>query len=166
MVPLRRASTRFGPPALISDWAPMRLRVRPAQFTTTVVAGSGAIVPTRMTSSAPGTLVAVGMLIAWYSSNRRASTTTTSAPVRSIAARFSAVTSGVPAVTAISSPNALLGALTSANSSPSAAQPARPPASSDTSRYPRPRSVRTARSASPEPAPAELASPPVPASSP
>ncbi len=82
MVPLRSATTRFGSPALISDCVPMMLRVRPAQFTTTRVAGSGASAPARMTSSAPGTLVAVGMLIVWYSSNRRASRTTTSAPLR------------------------------------------------------------------------------------
>ena len=127
--------TRLAWPTLISDWVPMMLRVRPAQFTTTVVAGSGASAPTRRTSSAPGTLVAVGMLIVWYSSNRRASTTTTSSRSRSIASRSCAVTSGVPAVAATSSPNALLGVLTSANSSPPAAvHPARPPASSDTSR--------------------------------
>jgi hypothetical protein len=82
MVPLRSAITRFGIPALIRDCVPMMLRVRPAQFTTTRVAGSGASAPARMTSSAPGTLVAVGMLIVWYSSNRRASTTTAGAPVQ------------------------------------------------------------------------------------
>ena len=79
MVPLRSATTRFGSPALISDWVPMMDLVRPAQFTTTVVAGSGASARTRSASSAPGTLVAVGMDIVAYSSNRRASTTTTAA---------------------------------------------------------------------------------------
>ena len=47
MVPLRSATTRFGTPAARSDSAPMMLRVRPAQFTTMVVAGSGAISPMR-----------------------------------------------------------------------------------------------------------------------
>jgi hypothetical protein len=32
----------LGTPAFTSDWAPIRLRVRPAQLTMTVVAGSGA----------------------------------------------------------------------------------------------------------------------------
>ena len=39
MVPLRSATTLFGTPALISDCAPMMLRVRPAQLTTTERAG-------------------------------------------------------------------------------------------------------------------------------
>ena len=43
MVPPRRAATLLGMPALIRDWAPMMLRVRPAQLTTTNVSGSGAI---------------------------------------------------------------------------------------------------------------------------
>ena len=42
MVPFFSAITLFGRPALISDWAPMIERVRPAQFTTTSVFGSGA----------------------------------------------------------------------------------------------------------------------------
>ena len=77
MVPLRSATT-LRSPALISDCVPMMLRVRPAQLTTTSVSGPGARAAARSTSSAPGTLVAVGMLIVWYSSNRRASSTTTS----------------------------------------------------------------------------------------
>ena len=44
----------FGMPALRSDWQPMMLRVRPAQFTTTSVSGSGARSCTRQASSAPG----------------------------------------------------------------------------------------------------------------
>ena len=56
MVPLRSATTLFGTPALISDCAPMMLRVRPAQLTTTSVSGEGARSWTRSTSSAPGTL--------------------------------------------------------------------------------------------------------------
>ncbi len=154
MVPLRSATTRFGSPALISDCVPMMLRVRPAQFTTTRVDGSGASAPARVTSSAPGTLVAVGMLIVWYSSNRRASRTTTSAPVRSRARSWLAARAGVPAVASTSSPKALLGALTSRKSSPPpAAQPASPPSSSDTSRYPRLRSRPAAAAASSAPSP-------------
>ncbi len=133
MVPLRSATTRLGSPALISDCVPMMLRVRPAQLTTTVVAGSGASARARSTSSAPGTLVAVGMLMTWYSSNRRASSTTRSARPSSRARSSRASTAGVPAAASTSSPNALLGALTSMNSSPPlAAQPSRPPASRDT----------------------------------
>src|SRR6185369_15376394 len=41
IVPLRNATTLFGMPALISDWAPMMLRVRLAQLTTIVVSGEG-----------------------------------------------------------------------------------------------------------------------------
>ena len=41
MVPLRSATTLFGTPALISDCAPMMLRVRPAQLTTTRVSRRG-----------------------------------------------------------------------------------------------------------------------------
>src|SRR5438105_453169 len=43
MVPSLSATTGFGMPALRSDWQPMMLRVRPAQFTTTSVSGSGAM---------------------------------------------------------------------------------------------------------------------------
>ena len=78
-MPLRSAKIGLGSPALISDCVPMMDRVRPAQFTTTVVAGSGASARTRSASSAPGTLVAVGMDIVAYSSNRRASTMMTGA---------------------------------------------------------------------------------------
>ena len=42
MVPFSSATTRFGSFALISDCAPMMLRVRPAQLTITCVFGSGA----------------------------------------------------------------------------------------------------------------------------
>jgi len=92
----------LGSPALISDWAPMMLLVRAAQFTTIVVAGSGASVLARSTSSAPGTLVAVGMLIIWYSAKRRASRTATSEPLCSRALSSPAVTPGKPAVAATS----------------------------------------------------------------
>ena len=47
MVPLRSATTLFGMPARRRLSAPMMLRVRPAQFTTTRVFGSGAISPMR-----------------------------------------------------------------------------------------------------------------------
>ena len=47
MVPLRSARTGLGMPALISDCAPIMLRVRPAQLTTICVVGSGAMVRTR-----------------------------------------------------------------------------------------------------------------------
>ena len=40
-VPFFSETTLFGTPALISDCAPMMLRVRPPQFTTTIVAGEG-----------------------------------------------------------------------------------------------------------------------------
>src|SRR5450830_721398 len=77
MVPLRRAVMRLGRPAFTSDWVPMMLRVRPAQLTTMWVLGSGARAAARSTSSAPGTLTPLGMLMVWYSSKRRASSTTT-----------------------------------------------------------------------------------------
>ena len=41
MVPLRSATTLLGTPALISDCAPMMLRVRPAQLTTISGVGRG-----------------------------------------------------------------------------------------------------------------------------
>jgi hypothetical protein len=61
MVPLRSATTWLGRPALISDCAPMMLRVRPAQLTTTSVAGSGAASRMRNTSSAPGMSIPPGI---------------------------------------------------------------------------------------------------------
>ena len=48
--------TGLGMPALISDCAPMMLRVRPAQLTMMRVAGTGAMSRTRSASSPPGTL--------------------------------------------------------------------------------------------------------------
>ena len=76
----------------------MMLRVRPAQFTTTSVLGDGAMSWMRSTSSAPGTLVAVGIETRWYSSNGRLSTTTMSVPPRMSASSSSAEMLGVPAV--------------------------------------------------------------------
>ncbi len=131
MVPLRSAATGFGSPALTSDWVPMMLlRVRPAQLTITRVAGSGASSRTRSTSSAPGTLVAVGMLMVWYSSKRRASTITTSARASISACTSGADSEGVWRSASTYSPKDLLGTLTSMNSSPPAArQASRPPSS-------------------------------------
>src|SRR5271154_866258 len=81
IVPLRSAATLFGTPALISDCAPMMLRVRPAQLTPTSVSGDGAMSRARSTSSAPGTLVEVGLDTAAYSLKGRLSSTTRSAPL-------------------------------------------------------------------------------------
>ncbi len=73
IVPLRSARTLLVTPALISDWAPMIERVRPAQLTMMVVSGSGAARPARNTSSAPGTLIEPGIFMVAYSSKRRTS---------------------------------------------------------------------------------------------
>ena len=77
MVPSLSATTGLGMPALSSDWQPMMLRVRPAQFTTTTVSGLGARSWMRQASSAPGTSMPPGMLMRRYSSNGRESTITT-----------------------------------------------------------------------------------------
>src|ERR1700733_9556228 len=128
MVPLRSAMTLFGRPALISDCAPMMLRVRPAQLTTIVVPGDGAISRARSTSSAPGTLVEVGIDTREYSSNGRLSSTTRSAPSPINLSSSAAVILGVPLVCSTYSPNALLGTNTPENSSkPAAPQAATPP---------------------------------------
>jgi hypothetical protein len=72
----------------------------------------------------------VGMLMVWYSSKRRASSTTTSAWLSSSACTSSAASDGVWRSLSTSSPKALLGTLTSMNSSPPALrQPSRPPSS-------------------------------------
>src|ERR1700722_8859706 len=63
IVPSFRDTTLLGTPALISDCAPMILRVRPPQLTTIVVSGDGMRSAKRYTSSAPGTLIAVGILL-------------------------------------------------------------------------------------------------------
>ena len=134
MVPLRSAATGFGSPAFRSDCVPMMLRVRPAQFTITRVAGSGASSRTRSTSSAPGTLVEPGMFIVWYSSKRRASTITMSASASSNACTSCAGSDGVCRTLSTHSPKALLGTFTSRNTSPPAAtQPSSPPSSKLTS---------------------------------
>ena len=41
IVPSFSETIGFGTPASISDWAPMMLRVRPPQLTTTKVSGDG-----------------------------------------------------------------------------------------------------------------------------
>ena len=128
IVPLRSATTLFGRPALISDCAPMMLRVRPAQLTTTRVSGEGAMSWMRRTSSAPGTLVAPGIETRWNSSNGRLSTTTMSVPLRIRPSSSSAETLGVWQACSMCSPNALLGTLMPENSSrPAFSQAAMPP---------------------------------------
>ncbi len=134
MVPLRKAAIGLGRPALINDWVPIRLRVRPAQLTMICERGSGASSRARNTSSAPGTLTPPGMLMVWYSSKRRASRMTTSASCSSNACTSSAAREGVWRSCSTSSPKALLGTLTSMNSSPPASrQPCKPSSSKPTS---------------------------------
>ena len=134
MVPLRSATTLLGTPALISDCAPMMLRVRPAQLTTTSVSGEGARSLTRSTSSAPGTLVAVGIEMRWYSSYGRLSSTTMSALRRIRSSSSLALMLGVAFACSTNSPNALLGTLTPENSSaPCFAAALTPPARAATS---------------------------------
>src|ERR1700733_15523604 len=133
MVPLRSAMTLFGRPALISDCAPMMLRVRPAQLTTTIVSGDGAISRARSTSSAPGTLIPVGIDTREYSSNGRLSSTTTSAFSHNRLSSSVALMLGVPFECSTYSPNALLGTLTPENTSnPAATQAPTPPSRIDT----------------------------------
>ena len=104
-------SPGFGMPALMRPWAPMMLRVRPAQFTTTSVSESGAASPTRCTSSTPGQQTPLGMFIAWNSSIGRLSSTTRGSPRSIIAFSSSAETEGVSNSCSMNSPNALLGTL-------------------------------------------------------
>jgi hypothetical protein len=128
MVPLRSATTLFGTPALMSDCAPMILRVRPAQLMTIVVSGEGTLSRTRSTSSAPGTLMPVGIEIRAYSSKGRLSSTLISVPLRIIALSSPALMLGVPLSCSTNSPNALLGTCTPENSTnPAASQAAMPP---------------------------------------
>jgi hypothetical protein len=67
-------------PALINDCAPMMLRVRPAQLTTTSVSGEGIRSCARNASSAPGQSMPPGMLIFVYSASGRLSRITTDSP--------------------------------------------------------------------------------------
>ena len=71
-------------------------RVRPAQFTTTSVSGSGATSKIRWTSSAPGQSSAPGRLIRWNSVSGRLSSTTIFSPAARFAASSSAEIDGVP----------------------------------------------------------------------
>ena len=112
MVPLRSATTLLGTPALISDCAPMMLRVRPAQLTTISVSGDGTMSRARSTNSAPGTLMPVGIEMREYSSNGRLSSTLMSAPLRIRASSSCALTLGVPLSCSTNSPKALLGTCT------------------------------------------------------
>src|SRR5262249_45682532 len=115
MVPFRSATTLFGIPALIRDWAPIMLRVRPAQLTTMVVDGEGTMSRTRRTSSAPGTLIPFGIDIRVYSSNGRLSSTLSSVPSCIIAFSSAALMLGVPLSCSTNSPKALLGTCTPEN---------------------------------------------------
>ena len=128
MVPLRSATTLFGTPALISDCAPMMLRVRPAQLTTMAVSGEGAMSCTRSTSSAPGTLMPDGIEMREYSSNGRLSSTTILPPLFIIASSSAALTLGVPLSCSTNSPKALLGTCTPEKvTKPAFSQAATPP---------------------------------------
>ena len=128
MVPLRSAITLFGTPALISDCAPMMLRVRPAQLTTMVVSGEGAISCTRRTSSAPGTLMPEGIEMREYSSKGRLSSTTILAPLCISASSSCALILGVPLLCSTNSPKALLGTCTPEKvTKPAFSQAATPP---------------------------------------
>src|SRR5215467_839006 len=134
MVPLRSATTLLGTPALISDCAPMMLLVRPAQLTTIVVSGEGTMSRTRSTSSAPGTLMPVGIETREYSLYGRLSSTVISAPLRISASSSLALTFGVPLSCSTNSPKALLGTCTPENSTkPALVQAAMPPWRKDTS---------------------------------
>ena len=150
MVPFRSAITLFGTPALISDCAPMMLRVRPAQLTTTRVSGVGATSCTNRTSSAPGQSTPPGMLIARYSSIGLLSRTTSFSPASSFALSSCALRLGVSALCSTTSPKALLGTCTPENNSyPAACHAATPPASVEMSLYPKRIMSAAARSARP-----------------
>ena len=149
IVPLRSATTRSCMPAFSNDWVPMMLRVRPAQWTTTVVSGRGAMARRRWTSSAPGTLTEPGIVIVRCSAKVRASSTTRASSPSWSEASSTAEIDGVPTVTSTSSPKALLGALTSVNSSPPLlAHPSTPPSRARTSTKPRRWRTAVAREAS------------------
>ena len=128
------------------------LRVLPAQFTIIWVLGLGAISFTRNTSSAPGTLIPVGILMVLYSSKRRTSSTTMSSLASMRCFTSSAESDGVWRLDSTSSPKDLLGTLTSRNNSPPAASHARmPPSKTDTSVKPNAIRRRAANSAKPSP---------------
>jgi len=79
MVPLRSATTLLGTPALISDCAPMMLRVRPAQLTITAVSFRRFNSSAQRIRSPPGTLMPPGMQNLPNSSGVRMSRITNSA---------------------------------------------------------------------------------------
>ncbi len=150
MVPLRSATTRFGTPAERSASAPMMERVRPAQFTTTVVSGRGASAPMRYTNSPPGTSTAPGMDTRRNSSIGRLSSTTMSAPERIMASSSAGSTDGVPYSCSTHSPKALDGTLTpEKRTKPALSQAGVPPASTDTSEQPMLSRCAASRSARP-----------------
>ena len=83
---------------------------------------------TRSTSSAPGTLMPVGIETREYSSNGRLSSTFMSVPLRIMASSSFALTLGVPLSCSTNSPNALLGTCTPENvTKPAFSQAATPP---------------------------------------
>ena len=115
-------------PALISDWAPMIERVRPAQLTTTVVSGSGAMSKMRSASSAPGTSMPPGMFMALNSLIGRLSTMARSSPRSFMACSSAAGIWGVSYQSSMHSPNAFDGTLTPVKTSnPAPAQASSPP---------------------------------------
>src|ERR1700733_8372822 len=63
IVPSFRDTTLLGTPALISDSQALILGKMAPQLTTIVVSADGMSSAKRYTSSAPGTLIAVGMLL-------------------------------------------------------------------------------------------------------
>jgi hypothetical protein len=106
----------------------MMLRVRPAQLTTMVVSGEGAMSRARKTSSAPGTLMPVGIEMREYSSNGRLSSTTSLVPSRISASSSLALMLGVPLSCSTNSPKALLGTCTPEKvTKPAFSQAAMPP---------------------------------------
>ena len=117
IVPFSSAATRLAMPTLRSDCVAMMLRVRPAQLSTSRVSAAGAASGARSTTSTPGALRPIGMFMVAYSSNLRTSTTATSPPAMTSAWSRSGAMKGTPRRHATSSPKALLGALTSLNSS-------------------------------------------------
>ena len=95
MVPFSNATTSLGIPARTSDSAPRMLRVRPAQFTTTVASCSSKS-NTRCTSSPPGHERPVGILMRLNSRSVRESKITSRRPSVIHWLSCSAFTCGVP----------------------------------------------------------------------
>jgi hypothetical protein len=114
-VPFSSASTGLGRPRFSSVWAPMMLRVRPAQCTTTGVFGLGSSAGSRSARSPLGQLSAPGTVILRCSSSERPSTSTKLSPAARRATRSSALRRGVCWMCSTSSPNVLEGTLTPLN---------------------------------------------------